>query len=44
MPDLSVTFCGLHFANPVLPAAGPPGWNREVMIRCAEEEEACLIP
>lgn len=35
MADLSVEICGLHFKNPVLPAAGPPVWNGEAMQRCA---------
>ena len=35
MPDISVEICGLKFRNPVLPAAGPPGWNGEAMKRCA---------
>ena len=36
MADLSVGFAGLSFRNPVLPAAGPPGWNGEAMRACAE--------
>ncbi|MGQ9627298.1 MAG: 4Fe-4S dicluster domain-containing protein [Anaerolineae bacterium] len=35
MPDISVEICGIKFKNPVLPAAGPPGWNGEAMKRCA---------
>jgi len=36
MADLSVEIAGLRFANPVLPAAGPPGWSGEAMRACAE--------
>jgi dihydroorotate dehydrogenase (NAD+) catalytic subunit len=36
MADLSVEIAGLRFSNPVLPAAGPPGWNGEAMKACAE--------
>lgn len=35
MADLSVEIAGLRLANPVLPAAGPPGWNGEAMKACA---------
>jgi len=35
MANISVNICGLHFKNPVLPAAGPPVWNGEAMKRCA---------
>lgn len=36
MADLSVEITGIRFTNPVLPAAGPPGWNGEAMRACAE--------
>lgn len=36
MADLSVEICGIKFANPVLPAAGPLGWNGKAMVLCAE--------
>ncbi len=36
MADLAVEVCGLRFPNPVMPAAGPPGWNGEAMRACAE--------
>ena len=34
--DLSVEFAGLQLRNPVLPAAGPPGWNGQAMLACVE--------
>ena len=43
MADLSVEICGIKFANPVLPAAGPPGWNGEAMKRCAEGGAGGLV-
>jgi dihydroorotate dehydrogenase (NAD+) catalytic subunit len=36
MADLRVEICGIEFKNPVLPAAGPPTWNGEAMLACAE--------
>ncbi len=36
MADLRVEVCGIQFKNPVLPAAGPPTWNGEAMVACAE--------
>jgi dihydroorotate dehydrogenase (NAD+) catalytic subunit len=36
MADLRVEICGIEFRNPVLPAAGPPTWNGEAMLACAE--------
>lgn len=35
MADLSVELCGLHFRNPVLPAAGPPGRDGKALLACA---------
>jgi len=35
MADLSVSVCGLRFANPVLPAAGPPVRDGAAMLACA---------
>lgn len=43
MSDLQVEFCGLVFKNPVLPAAGPPGWNGEALKRCAEGGAGGLV-
>lgn len=43
MADLRVEFCGLTFQNPVLPAAGPPGWNGEALRRCAEGGAGGLV-
>lgn len=34
MADLSVEICGLRFANPVLPAAGPTVWDGKAMLAC----------
>jgi dihydroorotate dehydrogenase subfamily 1 len=34
--DLTVEIAGLRFSNPVLPAAGPPGWNGAAMQACVE--------
>ena len=36
MADLRVEICGIQFKNPVLPAAGPPTWNGDAMVACAE--------
>jgi dihydroorotate dehydrogenase (NAD+) catalytic subunit len=36
MADLSVEIAGLRFENPVLPAAGPPGWSGVMMKACTE--------
>ncbi len=36
MADLAVEICGLRFANPVLPAAGPTVWNGEAMLACVK--------
>jgi len=41
--DLRVEICGLEFANPVLPAAGPPGRNGEALLRCAEGGAGGLV-
>lgn len=38
-----VDFCGLTLRNPVLPAAGPPGWNGEALRRCAEGGAGGLV-
>ena len=43
MADLSVEFCGLKFRNPVLPAAGPPVWDGQAMLRCAEGGAGGLV-
>jgi dihydroorotate dehydrogenase subfamily 1 len=34
MANLSVEILGLRFANPVLPAAGPPVWDGKAMLAC----------
>jgi len=55
MADLSVNILGLHLRNPVLPAAGPPGWNGAALLRCAAggagglvsktfSDEAAVVP
>jgi len=36
MANLAVEIAGLRFANPVLPAPGPPVWDGEAMVACAE--------
>ncbi len=36
MAELRVEICGVEFKNPVLPAAGPPTWNGEAMVACAQ--------
>jgi len=36
MADLHVEICGIQFKNPVLAAAGPPTWNGEAMVACAQ--------
>lgn len=38
-----VDFCGLTLRNPVLPAAGPPGWNGAALQRCAEGGAGGLV-
>lgn len=43
MADLSIEFLGMQFRNPVLPAAGPPGWNGEALRRCAEGGAGALV-
>ena len=35
MAKLDVTICGLHFTNPILPAAGPPGRDGAALVACA---------
>lgn len=36
MSDLRVEICGIQFKNPIMPAAGPPTWNGDAMVACAE--------
>jgi dihydroorotate dehydrogenase (NAD+) catalytic subunit len=43
MANLQVEFCGLKFKNPILPAAGPPGWNGEALERCADGGAGGLV-
>ena len=43
MADLSVEIAGLALANPVMPAAGPPGWNGKAMKACAEGGAGAIV-
>lgn len=43
MADLHVDFLGMRFRNPVLPAAGPPGWCGDALIACAEGGAGALV-
>jgi dihydroorotate dehydrogenase (NAD+) catalytic subunit len=43
MADISVEIAGLHLANPVMPAAGPPGWNGEAMRACAQGGAGAIV-
>ncbi|NLF01099.1 MAG: 4Fe-4S binding protein [Anaerolineales bacterium] len=43
MADLTVTVAGLRLTNPVLPAAGPPGWCGHAMRACAEGGAGGLV-
>ena len=43
MADLSVHIAGLRLAHPVIPAAGPPGWNGAAMRACAEGGAAAIV-
>ena len=43
MVDLSVEITGLKLASPVLPAAGPPGWNGAAMAACARGGAAAIV-
>jgi dihydroorotate dehydrogenase (NAD+) catalytic subunit len=43
MADMSVDIAGLHLTNPVMPAAGPPGWNGEAMKACAEGGAGAIV-
>jgi dihydroorotate dehydrogenase subfamily 1 len=43
MADTSVEIAGLRLANPVIPAAGPPGWNGEAMRACAEGGAGAIV-
>lgn len=43
MADLSVELAGLRFANPVLPAAGPPGRDGMALVACAEGGAGGLV-
>jgi dihydroorotate dehydrogenase (NAD+) catalytic subunit len=43
MADISVEIAGLRFANPVMPAAGPPGWNGEAMKVCAQGGAGAIV-
>jgi dihydroorotate dehydrogenase (NAD+) catalytic subunit len=41
--DLGVEVCGLRFANPVLPAAGPPVRDGAAIVACAEGGAGGLV-
>ena len=43
MADLRVSFAGLSLENPVMPAAGPPGWNGLAMQACAEGGAGAIV-
>jgi dihydroorotate dehydrogenase subfamily 1 len=43
MVDLSVEIAGLCLTNPVMPAAGPPGWNGEAMKACAQGGAGAIV-
>jgi len=43
MADLGVEIAGLQLKNPVMPAAGPPGWNGEMMCACAEGGAGAIV-
>ncbi|HLE89203.1 MAG TPA: diguanylate cyclase [Candidatus Limnocylindria bacterium] len=43
MADLSVEVCGLHFRNPILPAAGPPVRDGAAMLACAAGGAGALV-
>jgi dihydroorotate dehydrogenase (NAD+) catalytic subunit len=43
MANLTIEIVGLHLANPVVPAAGPPGWNGEAMKACAAGGAGAIV-
>ena len=43
MAALAIEFAGLSLSNPVLPAAGPPGWNGEAMVACARGGAGAMV-
>ncbi len=43
MADMGIEFCGIRFKNPVLPAAGPPGWDGAALLRCAQGGAGGLV-
>ena len=43
MAKVEVEVAGLIFKNPVLPAAGPPGWNGAAMRDCAEGGAGAIV-
>jgi dihydroorotate dehydrogenase (NAD+) catalytic subunit len=43
MADLSTKIAGISLANPVMPAAGPPGWNGEAMKACAAGGAGAIV-
>ncbi|NLE43424.1 MAG: 4Fe-4S binding protein [Chloroflexi bacterium] len=43
MAQLDVQIAGLSLRNPVMPAAGPPGWNGDAMGACAEGGAGAIV-
>jgi dihydroorotate dehydrogenase subfamily 1 len=43
MARVDVDLAGLFLKNPVLPAAGPPGWNGAAMRACAEGGAGAIV-
>ncbi|MCX7682299.1 MAG: 4Fe-4S binding protein [Anaerolineae bacterium] len=43
MANLAVAIAGISLRNPVLPAAGPPGWSGEAMRACAAGGAGALV-
>lgn len=43
MANLKVSFCGMDFINPVMPAAGPPVRDAECILACAEGGAGGLV-
>jgi dihydroorotate dehydrogenase subfamily 1 len=43
MADISVDIAGLRMTNPVMPAAGPPGWNGQAMKACVEGGAGAIV-
>jgi dihydroorotate dehydrogenase subfamily 1 len=43
MADLLVKLAGLYLDNPVMPAAGPPGWNGKAMQDCVTGGAGAIV-